>query len=510
MGHRWRWAVLALGTAGALAGIIYAALAITADTSAAPADPPAAADPGAVVQRPAPRSAPIVPWPIAAAWAPPGAAAPSPLTAAEMVELAATCGVTVQTPAAQAGWGTARVTALTEDSCRLLRVAVTPAPDYCFAAESLTPLAPPPTTCSPETDWTVLRWADLTFTVYFTPTTFHYDTFDATGAVSAAGSYAFLAADAATEGDAALAAGGDPALPVVTTYEAVREAEGVLRLHRTDAEGSSRAAFYATVAVGDLLEWRVADDCFVRYTVTAAPVPAADATVREFGVAPLTYAFTGCSGALPPPAAASAAGGDPPAADPVAADVAFGALPPLGGTDLPVPIIHGPFQIVPAGWTGATKAFEPGERLVRDESVTPSYTTSLTEARTFPFWREPTVPAGMRFRKAETGEIVHASHGYEASWETAEGYGGFRVRVWPAGGRYHDYDAAWHNGAYVHETRIIAGRPALVDYAPYGDVSILVRVYDAADEVIYTVQGSHSSLRSDPAEVIAIARSLFE
>ena len=173
------------------------------------------------------------------------------------------------------------------------------------------------------------------------PPRFRYDSFDATGAVTAAGSYAFLAPAAGA--GAATDAAPDAAPVVVTTYEALREEADTLRVHRTDADGAARAAFYGTVAVGDRVEWHRAADCFTRYVVTRAPTPAADASYREFGVTPETYAFTGCSGALAPPGAASGT------ITVLAADLDFGVLPPLGGPSLTAPIIHGPFQLVPAG-----------------------------------------------------------------------------------------------------------------------------------------------------------------
>ena len=87
-------------------------------------------------------------------------------------------------------------------------------------------------------------------------TTFRYDSYDTSGEVAEPGSYAFLA-DA---GEAASA---------VTTYEGLRDGSArALRIHETDADGVSRAAFLDTVEAGDLFEWRQAEDCFVRYKVT--------------------------------------------------------------------------------------------------------------------------------------------------------------------------------------------------------------------------------------------------
>ena len=85
------------------------------------------------------------------------------------------------------------------------------------------------------------------------PTTFRYDSYDTSGEVVEPGSYAFLANPA------------DPA-SAVTTYEALRDGSATaVRIHETDADGVSRAAFLHTVEVGDLFEWRQAEDCWVRY-----------------------------------------------------------------------------------------------------------------------------------------------------------------------------------------------------------------------------------------------------
>ena len=126
------------------------------------------------------------------------------------------------------------------------------------------------------------------------PQVLRYDALDATGAVATAGSYAFLA---------------DPRDPatVVTTYEGLRAgtARGLL-IHTSDADGTSRAALYAAVEVGDLFEWRESDDCFVRYRVTEVHDDPGGETARAlFGVEWMTYAFTGCSGDIATSAAAT-------------------------------------------------------------------------------------------------------------------------------------------------------------------------------------------------------------
>ena len=120
--------------------------------------------------------------------------------------------------------------------------------------------------------------------------TLSYNSYDTTGAVSTAGSYAFLTED--DEGEMA----------AVSTYEALRDGTTTaLLIHKSDAHGASQAVLYDAVETGHLFEWHQADDCFVRYRVTDVPEAGATATHREFGVRWETYVFQGCqTGRYPP------------------------------------------------------------------------------------------------------------------------------------------------------------------------------------------------------------------
>ena len=91
-----------------------------------------------------------------------------------------------------------------------------------------------------------------------------YGAYDGTGAVAAAGRYAFL-----TEGE-------DGEMTAVTTYEGLRDGTATsLLIHQSDAAGASRAEVYDVLEAGDLVEWKQANDCFVRYVVTeVTPAPA--------------------------------------------------------------------------------------------------------------------------------------------------------------------------------------------------------------------------------------------
>ena len=113
---------------------------------------------------------------------------------------------------------------------------------------------------------------DTLVTSRFQVTSFAYDTYDTTGEVAAAGSYAFLA-------DA-----DDPST-AVTTYEELRDGTTTaLLIHKSDADGVSRADLYDAVETGDLFEWREAHDCFVRYLVhEVKPDPAGHCPTQAAG-----------------------------------------------------------------------------------------------------------------------------------------------------------------------------------------------------------------------------------
>ena len=149
--------------------------------------------------------------------------------------------------------------------------ATTPAPPATSTATSTsTATASPPPTTTPTTAPSPRATATpspsptpvpATATPSPTPvapeaTTFRYDTYDTTGAVATAGSYAFLS-------------NPDDTTTAVATYEALRDGTTTaLLIHTSDADGASRADVYDAVEAGDLFEWHQADDCFVRYTVT--------------------------------------------------------------------------------------------------------------------------------------------------------------------------------------------------------------------------------------------------
>ena len=325
---------------------------------------------------------------------------------------------------------------------------------------------------------------------YDATTVLCYSTYDAAGETEAAGSYTFLS-------------DSSDAVNVIGTYEGLRDGTASrLLIHKADAQGASRATLYDAVATGDFFEWRETDDCWVRYRVTEVLPDPPDAAPRKlFAVERITYAFSGCSGAI----AATAA---------VAFD--WGPLPDLGGPSLAAPIRHGPFQIVPEGWEGPVEE-DPFRPWPGNSYANPVATADLAEARRLPHWRDPTLPSGWTFGQASSGDPSYdPPYGYCAWWATDRGYGGVEI----CGGFYLGLDwpreSSWSNGDGVVETRMIAGRPAIVVYSPVGAnrnfyIAVWVLVYDPIPDAAYHVRGLDGTLRGNRVNAgIAIARSLFE
>ncbi len=343
-------------------------------------------------------------------------------------------------------------------------------------ARSLFTLAPPATSAEPTP-------------VAPEATTFRYDTYDTTGAVATAGSYAFLS-------------NPDDTSTVVTTYEALRDGTTTaLLIHTSDAGGASQAALYDTVEAGDLFEWRQADDCFVRYTVTEVrPDPVGTVPGKLLAVEWLTYAFTGCSGTV--------SIGD-------SAIMTWGELADFGGTNLRFPVVHGPFQLAPEGWVGtveAVRSYDPPAYSLNS----PVSTSDAIVARSLPYWREPTLPAGWIFSWASSGEISGPIYGYCALFATADGYAGVEVCGFYRTSSRAVIHSSRAQGRIAYETRVLAGRPGWVRYSPKGPehsdvLSIRVAIYDEDTQSMYVILGQDGSLRGgDVDAVIAIAESLFE
>ena len=323
-------------------------------------------------------------------------------------------------------------------------------------------------------------------------TTLRYTAYDTTGAATIQGSYAFLEDP-------------DDTSTAVSTYEGLRDGSTTaLLVHQADAYGASQAALYDAVETGDLVEWRQASDCFVRYQVTEVkPDPTGTVPRTLLAVAWMTYAFAGCTGAV---------------ATTTAATLDWSDLPDLGGTSLTTPIRHGPHQIVPEGWTGVTEDPETHYPTSYSPFTSPTYMSDPDPAvaSALPYWREPALPAGWSLHTISRGRVSDPPFGYTASYSIPGEWVGVRISGSYDSDRGWAEEASWSNGGGVYETRMIDGRPARVMYSPPGPnhaplFPLTVWIYDPATQTEYAVYGyARSLLGSNVDAVVAIARSLFE
>ena len=280
-------------------------------------------------------------------------------------------------------------------------------------------------------------------------------------------------------------------------YEALRDGTATaLRIHATDADGVSRAAFLDTVEAGDLFEWREAGDCFVRYRVTSMAAASGTST-REFGVKSFTDAYAGCSGVVT-----------------VDGDHRIDWSPPvISSRALTSPVRHGLYHLIPSSWAGTTA-----------EPVFPPLPDHVAAIRDLPccdephpWWREAEVPEGWTLAGVTWGGETDPTHGYSAWYRNEHGDAGVEILVgyW-ARDQYRWPFPVWADTALVREPRIIDGHHALVQYSPAGlrhEPRRLPEVWLFNEEtrMFYLVIAWDPRLAgSDPAATIEIARSLFE
>ena len=329
--------------------------------------------------------------------------------------------------------------------------------------------------------------------------TLSYGTYDTTGAVATAGSYAFVSDPADTT-------------TAVTTYEALRDGTTTaLLIHKSDAHGASQTALYDSAEAGDLFEWRKADDCFVRYTVTEVKLdPTVTVPRKLLAVEWMTYAFTGCYGTISTSAAVGMTWGD---------------LRDLGGVSLPAPVVHGGFQISPENWEGrimaGTRHDPPAESPAFEE--TSVNTLAAARAQGFPYWREPsTLPEGWELFRAWEGGLESPVYGFCSVYVTSppgkvlQACGAFSTT------RRFAQDSSYRvsAGQNVRETRVIGGRPAMILWSPpgpeyvwYGDIHI--RVFDPDTEGVYgfiysVPKRSDSDANAILQEALDLVTSFFE
>ncbi len=358
--------------------------------------------------------------------------------------------------------------------------------------------------------------AAVVTTVFSVETTSpRYGSYDTTGAVATAGSYALLTGS-----------GDDEA--AVTTYDGLRGRSVLtLRIHESDAHGASQATLYDAVEEGHLIEWRQAGDCFVRYRATDVPAAEATAAYREFRVRAETYAWQSCqTGSLSTETSAVHVTAAPELA-----------LRQLGGTDLTdFAVMHGAWQLTPytqsapgaPGSAPSSIALQPVTQHTPPaayRNISAGASSGLAELRRLPGWRDPAwLPAGVSLDWAEFAgpQREPVRYGYRASYDAADGFPAVKIVATYAELRGWRHAASWttNDGKLgVREPIIVAGRPAYVEYSPPGAqhirfFSIVVAVYDPATETRYVVYGFDPSLIGGTPEAVArvvrIACGLFE
>ena len=330
----------------------------------------------------------------------------------------------------------------------------------------------------------------VTTTFQVTTTTIRYTSYDTTGAATTQGSYAFLTGSGDDE-------------TAVTTYEALRDGTATgLRIHQSDGYGASQADTYGAVAVGDVFEWREADDCWVRYEVTDVKAdPAGTAPRKEFAVKWKAYAFTGCSGT-------------------VATDthVSVTVDPPVNllATAITVPVRYGPYQLIPFGWSGTVEE----ETMITTASSQDSATSGAsadseapawpsddpTVARQHPLWAEPSVPTGWQLG----GLFADATY-VEAIYADSDGY--FAARFWIYRVDWLPRDTTTGHYRPPHageEVRTIDGHPAIVKYSRAGSSVHIFNETTGVEYFVHLYSSSEDPDGRDIEDAIVIARSLYQ
>ena len=302
------------------------------------------------------------------------------------------------------------------------------------------------------------------------PWCLRYDRLDATGEAAEAGEWAILGADG----------------EVLATWEGLRSEAATLRVHQTDAGGTSWASEFGAVSEGGLFEWRKASDCWVRYRVTGPPVRPSDGSGRwEFPVEWFSYAPTGCAGGISTAASLRA--------EPNPRDLYW--------TDVTSPFWHGPYRIYAVQspeWKGTWPGFPspvPGPDDPPRSPEGPWPTDDNAEVRSHPYWREPDIPSSWILTDARaTGDGVSALY--------TNANGGialmFDITRWDRASPISD--RAFRGDMYV----MINGYPAVVY-----DHGTQVTIFDESTGLWYDVAGFDPSIRGNAEAVVAIAVSLL-
>ena len=304
--------------------------------------------------------------------------------------------------------------------------------------------------------------------------------------MTAVGSYAFLSDP-------------DDTSTVVTTYEALRDGTTTaLLIHTSDTHGASQAALYDAVEAADLFEWREAEDCWVRYIVEdVMPDPAGTVPRKLLAVEWITYTYTGCSGTI------STSG---------LHDIGWSPAN-IQSPDVTSPVRHGPFLLIPDGWTGEIQqevrvTNEPSE--ARATSSPADAMDGPADVQEHPLWSEPELPAGWVLASVDI-----AFDDYLATTYTPADRAGYvEAHVWELAWApfYVRYVDPTSSGGQIDETRMIDGHPATLSYDPTNrnGLSVTVTIFNASSGIVYQVQSIHWELDNDYQAVIDIARSFYD
>ena len=180
-----------------------------------------------------------------------------------------------------------------------------------------------------------------------------------------------------------------------------------------------------------------------------------------------------------------------------------------------VPIRHGSFQIVPKGWTGTIER-DPLRQWPGNSFENPVSTTDLSAAQLLPYWLDPVLPTDWTLVVASSGDSSSdPPYGYCARWNTEGDTGGVHI----CGGFMEALDrpisSSDANGGITTETRVIAGRPAIVRFSPPGPqhlrlTQVEVWLDDTSRGVAYYIRGLDGTLIGANVDaVIEVARSLL-
>ena len=294
------------------------------------------------------------------------------------------------------------------------------------------------------------------------PWCLRYDRLDATGEVVAAGEWAVLGADG----------------EVLATWEGLRSEAATLRVHQTDAGGTSWAAEFGAVSEGGLFEWWGAIDCWVRYLVTGAPVPPAGGSGRwEFPIQRISYAPTGCAGAIP--AAATLRAEEQPA--------------PLDAAVVTSPIWHGPYLLSPYGdWSGTWPGLPsplPGPVPAVGSQSDSWRSDDLATVQRHPLWRDPDLPDDWR-----PISVSADRNGLEAVYATGRGHLGLKIYI------------ARYDGAARHVEFLSGMKAHMIDgYPAVTSGPRIVELFDTRSGILYGVHiYSRSRTLSPTAAVLSM------